>query len=182
MENFPSFRCSRRVKNRQLFEWICSDRFHSSHQTIRLKKFKIRCVSIGFDFFNDVIEFCPNVKVSSFCVHSPRHRLENHCLTALLECKKLLILVIEMPTIIIVFENEEQIHHEIDDIGIFRLLGKCRYVQQIPFRFEPSHSMITSLAKWMESEDNTLKKTITLEFVPSLDMIYDIYIWQIFHY
>ena len=138
---------------------------------IRLTKFKIRCISIGYYFFIDVTEFCPNVEVLTICVQSPRHRLENHCLTALSECKQMVILVIEMPTNIRVLGNEEQIHHDIDDIGIFRLLDKCRDLGKIRLRFKPSHSMITSLAKLMESEDKQSKKKITLEFVPSLDMI-----------
>ena len=111
------------------FSSVLKDSILPIKRLVCLTKFKIQCVSIGYYFFNDVTEFCPNVKVLSICVRFPRHRLENHCLTALSECKKLKILEIEMPTNIIVFEIEEQIRHDIDDIGIFRLLDKCRDIE-----------------------------------------------------
>ena len=155
------------------FESVLRDSILPIKPLVTLKKLELQCVSIGFYFFEDVTEFCPYVKVLSICAHSPRHQLKNHCLTALSECKQLKKLEIEMPNNIRVFENEEFIsyHLEVDDIGIFRLLDNCRDIEQIRFLFKTSQSMITSLVKWMESEDNSPKKIITLEFVPSKDMI-----------
>ena len=135
---------------------------------LRLKKIKIRCQSIGFFFFEEMTEFCPNIKILYLNANYPNKQLSYDSLIALSKCKQLSDLQIYVS---VNYSEGELGFPIVDDIGLIPLLDNCTDTKRIGFPFLID-SIILTLAKWIEMARNAPKKTITFEcFVYKTDTV-----------
>ena len=143
---------------------------------VKLKQFKIRCQSIGFYFFSEIKDFSPNIEVLYLAIIRPQHRLTNHSLIALSKCKLLKDLDIYMPQMFVDDDEDDGVYKytHLNDIGILHLIENCKDINRIALKLFDnilmSECMAKSLVKWIEWEDKTQKKKITLECCPSYNM------------
>ena len=128
-------------------------------QLLTLKTLRIRCKSIGNNFFSDIKQFSPNLGVLSVFIRRPRYQFSNQHLIALSECKQIKVLKIRFPPITI----ENNIEYPIvDDIGLIPLIDNCKQLKRIAFEFRVD-SIIDSLIKWIEVLSDSSKRSIIFQ-------------------